>query len=186
MLTLPAALAQAHYPDSEEMKERARRRLAFDELLVLQLALAARRSDGDRRPGIELPAFPEIVQSFVASLPFRLTESQESALREAMADVSTARRPMGRLLQGDVGSGKTVVALAMLLTAVAGERQGAMMAPTEVLAEAALPERAPTPLRRGTSPSTTRTGSPPTSRGASGRSRSACSRAARGRRLGAS
>ena len=75
------------------------------------------------------------MQSFIASLPFELTQGQRDALDEAMRDVSTGGRPMSRLLQGDVGSGKTVVAVAMLLAAVAGGYQGAMMAPTEVLAE---------------------------------------------------
>ena len=133
---LSKAVAQAHYPDSKEALEQARRRLAFDEFLVLQLAVAAKRQRPEASPrGIPLRAMPEIVQTFLDSLPFELTDGQRSSLADAMADVEKADRPMSRLLQGDVGSGKTVVALAMLLTAVAAGYQGALMAPTEVLAE---------------------------------------------------
>ena len=135
LLTLPEAIGQAHYPSSDEAKEQARRRLAFDEFLPIQLKLGMERNYREKQPGITLPSFPGIVQSFIASLPFELTDGQQSALSEAMADVSSGGKPMNRLLQGDVGSGKTVVALAMMLTAVAGDYQGVMMAPTEVLAE---------------------------------------------------
>ena len=93
------------------------------------------RSYTSSQEGIVLPSFPPMVESFIASLPFELTQGQRDALDEAMQDVSSGGRPMSRLLQGDVGSGKTVVAVAMLLAAVAGGYQGAMMAPTEVLAE---------------------------------------------------
>ncbi|MCH7654989.1 MAG: ATP-dependent DNA helicase RecG [Chloroflexi bacterium] len=136
LIGLAEAVAQAHYPDSAEAKETARLRLAFDELLVLQLAVAARRGTGKQKAaGIPLAPMPEPVQAFLRSLPFALTKGQETALAEAMRDVAAAERPMSRLLQGDVGSGKTVVALALLLTAVAAGYQGALMAPTEVLAE---------------------------------------------------
>lgn len=135
LLPLGRAVEQYHYPDSEPDKEQARRRLAFDELLAIQLKLAMERDYANQRTGPTLPSFPPLAQSFIASLPFALTEGQRTALGEAMADVSGGGRPMSRLLQGDVGSGKTVVAAAMLLTAVAAGYQGAMMAPTEVLAE---------------------------------------------------
>ncbi len=135
LLTLSEAVERAHYPDSEDAKERARRRLAFDEFLAIQLRVGMERNYASTQEGIVLPAFPPLVQSFIASLPFELTQGQRDALEEAMRDVSTGGRPMSRLLQGDVGSGKTVVAVAMLLAAVAGGYQGAMMAPTEVLAE---------------------------------------------------
>ena len=135
LLTLPEAVEQAHYPDSEDAKERARRRLAFDELLAIQLRVGMERNYTSNQPGIVLPFFPPLVESFIASLPFELTQGQRGALDEAMRSVSGGGRPMSRLLQGDVGSGKTVVAVAMLLAAVAGGYQGAMMAPTEVLAE---------------------------------------------------
>ena len=135
LLPLGRAVEQMHYPDSEPDKEQARRRLAFDELLAIQLKLAMERAYANTRTGPTLPPFPPLAQSFIASLPFALTEGQRTALGEAMADISGGGRPMSRLLQGDVGSGKTVVAAAMLLTAVAAGYQGAMMAPTEVLAE---------------------------------------------------
>ena len=136
LIALSEAVAQAHYPDSIETKETARVRLAFDELLVLQLAVAAKRGAGQQKAtGIPLAPMPEPVRAFLGSLPFALTKGQETALAEAMDDIATAERPMSRLLQGDVGAGKTVVALALLLTAVAAGHQGALMAPTEVLAE---------------------------------------------------
>ena len=135
LLALPDAIEQAHYPDSEDAKEQARRRLAFDEFLAIQLRVGMERNYTSNQPGIVLPSFPPVVESFIASLPFELTTGQRAALDEAVEDVSSGGRPMSRLLQGDVGSGKTVVAVAMLLTAVTGGYQGAMMAPTEVLAE---------------------------------------------------
>jgi ATP-dependent DNA helicase RecG len=136
LLPLGQAVAQVHYPDSLEAFEQARQRLAFDELLVLQLAVASRRDHpSEETPGIPLRPMPEPVQAFLRSLPFELTAGQLKALSDATKDVAEAKRPMSRLLQGDVGSGKTVVALAMLLTAVASGYQGVLMAPTEVLAE---------------------------------------------------
>ncbi|MDE2765578.1 MAG: DEAD/DEAH box helicase [Chloroflexota bacterium] len=135
---LPAlgeAVLQAHYPDDEEAKERARQRLAFDELLTLQLALGAQRRSVSIAKSISLPPRSPAVAAFVRSLPFTLTEGQRGALREVMRDIEGGDKPMSRLLQGDVGAGKTVVALAALLAAAADGRQGALMAPTEVLAE---------------------------------------------------
>ncbi len=135
LLTLGEAIEQAHYPDSEDAKEQARRRLAFDEFLAIQLRVGMERNYTSSREGIVLPSFPPVVESFIRSLPFELTAGQRTALEEAMEDLSSGGRPMNRVLQGDVGSGKTVVAVALLLAAVAGGYQGAMMAPTEVLAE---------------------------------------------------
>ena len=135
LLTLAEAIEHYHYPASEDAKEQARRRLAFDELLPVRLRLGMEHNYVSNQQGIALSAFPPLVESFIASLPFELTQGQRDALDEAMQDVSSGGRPMNRLLQGDVGSGKTVVAVAMLLAAVAGGFQGAMMAPTEVLAE---------------------------------------------------
>ena len=135
LFPLSEAVEQAHYPGSEDAKEQARRRLAFDEFLAIQLRVDMERNYTSSQEGIVLPCFPRMVEAFIASLPFELTQGQRDALEEAMQDVSSGGRPMSRLLQGDVGSGKTVVAVAMLLAAVAGGYQGAMMAPTEVLAE---------------------------------------------------
>jgi ATP-dependent DNA helicase RecG len=130
----PDALVALHRPAGEERGERARRRLAFDELLALQVGLARRRQgrEEERAPALGEPG--ELVSRYRAALPFRLTESQEGAIAEIDADLA-GERPMERLLQGDVGSGKTVVALYALLRAVEGGKRGALMAPTETLAE---------------------------------------------------
>ena len=128
------ALVALHRPGSEEAGERARKRLAFDELLALQVGLARRRRGGeqDRAPALGRPS--ELVQRYRSLLPFELTPDQEGAIAEIDADLA-GERPMERLLQGDVGSGKTVVALYALLRAVEAEKRGALMAPTETLAE---------------------------------------------------
>ena len=135
LMPLGNAVLQAHYPDDEAAKERARQRLAFDELLTLQLALGARKRTSPAAKSVPLPPRPPAVASFVRSLPFALTQGQRDALADVMRDAARSDRPMSRLLQGDVGAGKTVVALAALLAAAADGRQGALMAPTEVLAE---------------------------------------------------
>jgi ATP-dependent DNA helicase RecG len=128
------ALAAIHRPRSLPEAEVGRSRLAFDELLVLRLALlrtaAARASASAQRLG----APGELIARYRDSLPFTLTPDQERAMSEVDADVDR-EVPMQRLLQGDVGSGKTVVALHALLRAVETGRQGALMAPTETLAE---------------------------------------------------
>jgi len=119
-------------------KNRARERLAFDELFLLQLGvLSKKRSWQESQPGnavILNQATRNILDRFIKALSFRLTPAQEKALQEILADMAKPR-PMSRLLQGDVGSGKTIVAIASLLAAVAGGFQGAFMAPTEILAE---------------------------------------------------
>ena len=129
-----------HAPESFEERETARRRLAFDELLRLQLILVMKkRAAATQAPGIPhvvtLPLGEAgLVEQFLGRLPFRLTAAQERAIREVAADLAGSH-PMHRLLQGDVGAGKTVVALATLLYGVQGGHQGALMVPTEVLAE---------------------------------------------------
>ena len=144
---LPAALKQSealpprvdalwalHRPRSPEEAERGRRRLAFDELLVLQVGLALQRREREQEVAPELTPPGELVARYRDVLPFALTEHQERAIAEIDADLERTM-PMQRLLQGDVGSGKTVVALYALLRAVESGRQGALMAPTETLAE---------------------------------------------------
>ncbi len=128
------ALWALHFPETVEAQQRARRRLAFEELLVLQLGVLLRREQGRRaakprryRPGT-------LADRFLTSLPFPLTGAQRRAIDDILADLRSPH-PMSRLLQGDVGSGKTVVAVAALLTCVQGGFQGALMAPTEILAE---------------------------------------------------
>jgi ATP-dependent DNA helicase RecG len=137
-LDLPArdhAMHQIHEPDSIGAAQKARKRLAFDELLRLQLILVLRkRAVEEQSIGIRHDVSGELVDLFKSSLPFALTKAQEAAISEISADMA-GPHPMHRLLQGDVGSGKTVVAVASLLTAVQGGHQGAFMAPTEVLAE---------------------------------------------------
>jgi ATP-dependent DNA helicase RecG len=133
------AFAGIHRPAAVGQVEPARRRLAFDELLRLQLALVLRRqrlhedARGIVHPLVR-PDGPTLVEQFVARLPFPLTGAQSRAISDLAGDLS-GPLPMHRLLQGDVGSGKTVVAVAALLIGVEGGHQGALMAPTEVLAE---------------------------------------------------
>jgi ATP-dependent DNA helicase RecG len=131
------ALHSIHLPESLAEKDRARRRLAFDELLRVQLALVMRKRTMERDAvGIQHVVDGEgsLVQRFHTRLPFPLTGAQRRTITEIEADLA-APHPMHRLLQGDVGSGKTVVAVSALLAAVQGGHQGALMAPTEVLAE---------------------------------------------------
>jgi len=131
-----AAYHDVHAPDEMADKDRARNRLAFDELLRLQLLLVRKkRALAASSVGIVHDTTPGgLVASFVERLPFALTGAQRRAIREIAGDLSQ-RHPMNRLLQGDVGSGKTVVAVAALLYGVQGGHQGAFMVPTEVLAE---------------------------------------------------
>jgi ATP-dependent DNA helicase RecG len=136
LLPLRQALWEAHYPQDPEGYEAARRRLAFEELFLIQLGVLTHRKNAELgAKGLVLSPPAGFLDAFLAALPFRLTFAQERVLAEILADMATGDRPMSRLLQGEVGSGKTVVALAALLTAAACGYQGAIMAPTEVLAE---------------------------------------------------
>ena len=136
LMPLLDAVYQGHYPNDMETWELARRRLAFDELFTLQLAvLARRRMQHDGVRGIEIDAPANVIDGFYQMLPFPLTEAQRRCSREIEADLSRGTPPMTRLLQGEVGSGKTVVALSALLSVATAGYQGAMMVPTEVLAE---------------------------------------------------
>jgi ATP-dependent DNA helicase RecG len=128
------ALVALHKPRTPEEAERGRQRLAFDELLVLQLGIARTVREREESVAVALDPPGELVARYRQSLPFTLTEHQEQAIAEIDADLARTA-PMQRLLQGDVGSGKTVVALYALLRAVENGRQGALMAPTETLAE---------------------------------------------------
>ena len=128
------ALAVLHRPSEPEEAERGRRRLAFDELLVLQVGLARRRRGREQEQAPALGEPGELVSRYRELLPFELTPHQERAIEEIDADLAKPT-PMERLLQGEVGSGKTVVALYALLRAVESGKKGALMAPTETLAE---------------------------------------------------
>lgn len=130
-----SAFAAIHFPDSIEEVGPARRRLVYDELFRLELALALqKRRQMLESAGISHLLGGELVGRFIGGLPYELTPAQERALSEIETDLR-AGHPMHRLLQGEVGSGKTVVAVATLLHGVEGGWQGAIMAPTEVLAE---------------------------------------------------
>ena len=132
------AIYQLHYPDDAARKRAAQRRLAFDEMLMLVLAVRSRRRTWQAEAG-RAPALPRgggrgLTDAFLSSLPFELTGAQRRVIAEIGRDLARTQ-PMVRLLQGDVGSGKTVVALVALLLAVDTGRRGALMAPTEILAE---------------------------------------------------
>ncbi len=135
LMRLGDAINQFHYPDSQDKVEASRRRLAFDELLMLQLAVARRRIEWQTSGGATpLQPADGRLDAFHDSLPYSLTDAQRRSLDEILRDMQRDI-PMSRLLQGDVGSGKTVVATAALLTAAYNDRQAALMAPTEILAE---------------------------------------------------
>jgi len=133
--SLSKALTWIHRPESIRQADEGRRRLAFDELFFLQLVQAsARRKATELEPGIQHVRTNELIRPLHEALPFALTEAQARTLREIYADMQAVAR-MSRLLQGDVGSGKTVVALFAMLLAAEGGHQATLMAPTEILAE---------------------------------------------------
>ncbi len=134
LLDLETAIQQIHFPESWELLERARRRLAFDELLMIQLGVLKQRHEWRQRSGQPVRIDSSLLRTFVDSLPFALTSAQERCLSEILDDLQRPE-PMSRLLQGDVGSGKTVVAAAAMLMTAASSMQTVLMAPTEILAE---------------------------------------------------
>ena len=132
---LPDALRMVHRPATVESAEEGRRRLAFDELLDLQLMLVRARALAKRaRSGVAFQIRRELTTRLKQTLPWSLTADQQRAVKEITADMTAAER-MHRLLMGDVGTGKTVVALFAMLLAVENDYQAALMAPTELLAE---------------------------------------------------
>lgn len=129
------ALRQMHFPQDHEAAARARRRFALEELLVIELGIVRRRKEwqeGGKAPVLSLPR--QVQEAFHSSLPFSLTGAQRRAIAQVLADLGR-EIPMSRLLEGDVGSGKTIVAAMALLAAAFSGYQGAIMAPTEILAE---------------------------------------------------
>jgi ATP-dependent DNA helicase RecG len=135
LATAADALRAVHFPDSPKEADAARQRLAFEELCLHQAALAARRAARRAaRPGIALPPPGSLSARWIASLPFEPTAGQRRAFEEIDADLISGR-PLQRLLMGEVGSGKTVVAVYAMLRALEAGHQGALMAPTETLAE---------------------------------------------------
>lgn len=134
MPPLDEAIRQIHFPDDWDKLEAARRRLAFDELLLIQLGVLRQRRAWQAQQGQPVKIEGESLERLIQALPFELTAAQRKALDEIIGDLQRDT-PMSRLLQGDVGSGKTVVALtSMVLTALDGG-QAAILAPTEILAE---------------------------------------------------
>ncbi len=134
LLSLEDAVRQIHFPDNLDRLEAARRRLAFDELLFIQLGVMRQRQAWRSEPGRPVTVSTTLVDAFLASLPFQLTAAQIRSLQDILSDMQRSV-PMNRLLQGDVGSGKTIVALAAMLVTAAGGGQSALMVPTEILAE---------------------------------------------------
>ncbi len=141
LLDLPYAIQQAHYPDTVLLKEKSRRRLAFDELFLLQMGVLSRKREWQEgQKGIPFRIDRQMEKRILSFLPFTLTPAQRRVKGEILRDMEQPK-PMCRLLQGDVGSGKTVIAVIALVMAVASvnitkdDYQTALMAPTEILAE---------------------------------------------------
>ena len=130
------ALMQIHFPDDKESLDVARYTLVFEEFFLIQLKLALIREENNKHlSSIPLEIKKDgLVMNFINSLPFKLTSAQQKAVNEILNDLNSTK-PMQRLLQGDVGSGKTVVACIMLLAAIENGYQAAIMAPTEILAQ---------------------------------------------------
>ncbi|MFH0888270.1 MAG: ATP-dependent DNA helicase RecG [Planctomycetota bacterium] len=133
--SLSQALGQIHFPDSQEIIEKARQYLVYDELFLFQLALELRHYQ-IKKTSVKhrLKISPQLDERIRKRIPFQLTRAQEKVINEIRSDL-LADYPMNRLLQGDVGSGKTIVAVYAILTAIGNGLQAALMAPTEILAE---------------------------------------------------
>lgn len=134
LLPLPEALQNVHFPENLEKAFEAKKRLAFEELFYLELMLALRKNQVQKQDGIRFKEPGQLVKNLLSRLPFELTEAQKKVAREIVNDM-TSPKSMNRLLQGDVGSGKTVIALIAILVALESNYQAAFMAPTEILAE---------------------------------------------------
>lgn len=132
LMNLPDSLWNIHFPKSPDYLEEARRRLIFEELLILQLGLEKMRSQTQKNAGAIIER--DFSDEYFSHLPFSPTGAQRRAVKEAMRDMMSGKQ-MNRLLQGDVGSGKTAVAAALVYSAAKNSMQSALMAPTEVLAE---------------------------------------------------
>jgi len=134
LVALGEALRQVHFPESWEQLERAQHRLAFDEMFLLQLGVLGQKKEWEQQTAEPMTIEQERFESFIAALPYQLTSAQRTALDDIRKDLA-APHPMNRLLQGDVGSGKTVVAAVAFAIAAANGKQSALMAPTSILAE---------------------------------------------------
>lgn len=134
LMPLGETLKQVHFPDDWERLERAQHRLAFEEMFLLQLGVLHQKKDWEALSCPPLEVDDDWMENFLGSLPYQLTQAQRQAVQDIREDL-TLDRPMNRLLQGDVGSGKTVVAALAIGIAEANEAQSAVMAPTSILAE---------------------------------------------------
>lgn len=134
LIGLKTAVYNAHYPADFKTLEESKRRIIFDEFFFMQLAFAMRRKKVKDEPGIRFGKDGKLFNSFISTLPFVLTGAQTKVLGEIKADFISGK-PMNRLVQGDVGSGKTIVSVAAAVMAVDNGCQAAIMAPTELLAE---------------------------------------------------
>lgn len=133
LVKINQGLAEIHFPKSQKIAQKARQRFAFEELFLLQLAALKRKKRWQKHKlAFKFSLDQEKMLQFTASLPFKLTSAQKRALREIFADLEK-NKPMNRLLEGDVGSGKTVVAAAAIYLAYLNNSQSALMAPTEIL-----------------------------------------------------
>jgi len=134
LLNLAKSLLNIHFPQNPALQKQAYERLAFEEFFLFQLPLALRKLKKKEKIGIAHKADGDLVESFIASLPFKLTGAQERVIQEIKLDM-TKSQSMQRLLQGDVGSGKTAVATFASIIAIQGGYQAAFMVPTELLAK---------------------------------------------------
>lgn len=134
LFSLPKAIEQIHLPESHETLHEARRRIIFDELFLLQLGMQGQRYEWQSQAAVPLRIETDYLMQYRRALPFELTAAQRRVIDEIMTDIARGV-PMNRLLQGDVGAGKTVVAAAAMFAAAKAGYQAALMAPTEILAE---------------------------------------------------
>jgi len=134
LIELQGAIGSIHYPADEAALNAARRRLVFDEFFYLQLGLLQRKQQQKKETTATLAPTGQLIEQFYEVLPFRFTDAQKRVMNEILTDLQKPT-PMNRLVQGDVGSGKTVVAVVAILAAIQSGYQAALMAPTEVLAE---------------------------------------------------
>src|SRR3990167_143059 len=134
LMPFQKAIWQIHFPDSLNLAQRAKERLSFEELFFIELWVLRERAKLAQEKAAAIPLNLEKLQKLVKSLPFKLTDAQRKSAWQILKDLEKSR-PMNRLLEGDVGSGKTVVAALAILNAVKAGYQAAFMAPTEILAK---------------------------------------------------
>ena len=134
LFPLNQAIWQIHFPDSLSLAQKSRERFSFEELFLIELRALRERMKLKKEKAISVPINLELIQKFVKSLPFQLTPAQKKSAWQILKDLEK-NRPMNRLLEGDVGSGKTIVAMMAILNVIKNKHQTALMAPTEILAK---------------------------------------------------